>query len=89
MGRKNDNLDHIEGTAAFYNNKMNIIVSSFDQSKPLGWTKTYYENQEEIYSFYKRGKQKPIYDGLKYIAEQLLMDDKNGPDNSARNQIKF
>ena len=89
VGRKNENSDQIEGAAAFYNNKMNIIVSSFDQSKPLGWAKTYYENQEEIYSFYETGKRKPIYDDLKYIADQLLEDDKNGPANSARNQIKF
>ena len=83
MGRLNKSQTQIEGTTAFFNNKFQIVISTFNsESKPRGWTKTYLggKKHEEKYSFYNQdGSEKVHYKGLPLQnVEDKQLKDKDG-----------
>ena len=92
----NKSRTQIEGAGAFFNNKYQIVISSFDkESKPSGWTKTYLNSKhtQANYSFYNQdGTVKLYHRGLplQHHVENLhLTDDKNGFNNTKRTALIF
>ena len=79
MGRVNKSHTQIQGTGAFYNNKYQIIVSTFDKGKPDGATLTYLDSiQTQLrYSYFKEGVEEILYEGspLKFVHNMELPND--------------
>ena len=57
----------MEGTGAFYSNKMDSAVTSYKHNKPDGWKKTYLRDDTEKYELFENGSVIQSYDDLQYV----------------------
>ena len=94
VGRVNKKQTHIQGTSALFNNKYQVVISTYKNGKPSGWTITYLdclENKVKYSIFDRTGKETIYYEGhtLLYVKDLKLLDDGNSTDYSTRKNRRF
>ena len=61
LGRISKDYSNFKGTGAFFNNKHEVIVSTFKNGKPNGATLTYLVDGNIKYSFFSDGVEEVLY----------------------------